>query len=524
MLKGAIKTNLKQVRFAAFFLQHFLRLTSLLFFMLDIRLQFTDFLLEVQPYILQKPYYGDLSAINALFEKCIKQSVHTFKEFVQWYNRLTANSLKIENGKVEWIDTCKLLIFRQRLLGKELGYIQYPPEPETTKKNPFQELLSILNEPLFSPAPRLLLGTGIQEVYYSDVEKLLKADTAQVRLARLRAQTLVQKPFFEVCTDNNHTRVLGNILFSVKYGIYTRNNLPDFRNVHTRIRNANISLAIKECVLKQIHFLPLYNQHTDTLLGDCSYLDTCHKMKTCRYLHYYTLVPNKHKEESVENDGLDLEYTIGECFSRREVTEAQWISCDVRFLPLNILGKFSVIINDPAWDIHMSLPYGTCKDSELQALDIPSLQDEGVLFLWVTGRSIDVGRKALVKWGYKISDEMVWVKLNQLKRTIVTGRTGHWLNHSKEHLLVGLKGNPIWLNTKVDCEVIVSGTRETLRKPDEVYDIVDRLVGVHARKLEIFGRDHNTRPGWFTIGNQLTGEKIVEPEVIRKYEEYKRSI
>jgi Transcriptional activator, adenine-specific DNA methyltransferase len=143
-----------------------------------------------------------------------------------------------------------------------------------------------------------------------------------------------------------------------------------------------------------------------------------------------------------------------------------------------------------------------------------------VIFLWVTGRSIDIGRKALVKWGYKICNEMVWVKLNQLKRTIVTGRTGHWLNHSKEHLLVGLKGNPIWLNRRLDMDVVVSATRETLRKPDEIYDIAERMVGVHARKLEIFGRDHNTRPGWFTIGNQLQGDSICEASVRHKYDEY----
>ncbi len=32
----------------------------------------------------------------------------------------------------------------------------------------------------------------------------------------------------------------------------------------------------------------------------------------------------------------------------------------------------------------------------------------------------------------------------------------------------------------------------------QLYGIVERLVGPHARKLEIFGRDHNTRPGWFS--------------------------
>ena len=38
---------------------------------------------------------------------------------------------------------------------------------------------------------------------------------------------------------------------------------------------------------------------------------------------------------------------------------------------------------------------------------------------------------------YQRIDELIWVKTNQLQRIIRTGRTGHWLNHGKEHCLVG---------------------------------------------------------------------------------------
>lgn len=42
---------------------------------------------------------------------------------------------------------------------------------------------------------------------------------------------------------------------------------------------------------------------------------------------------------------------------------------------------------------------------------------------------------------------------------------------------------------------------ETSRKPDEVYGVIERLAP-HGRKLELFGRKHNIRPGWLTLGNQ----------------------
>ena len=213
-------------------------------------------------------------------------------------------------------------------------------------------------------------------------------------------------------------------------------------------------------------------------------------------------------------------YTHGSCSSTmiKEVLPPQWIRCDVRKFNFSILGKFSVVVADPAWNIHMNLPYGTCNDIELLELPLDELQDEGVLFLWVTGRAIELGKESLTKWGYKVINEVSWIKTNQLGRTIVTGRTGHWLNHSKEHLLVGLKGNPAWLNKHIDLDIIVSTTRETSRKPDELYGMIERMVGKHARKLEIFGRDHNIRAGWFTIGNQLTGSCIHELDIKAKYE------
>jgi N6-adenosine-specific RNA methylase IME4 len=32
----------------------------------------------------------------------------------------------------------------------------------------------------------------------------------------------------------------------------------------------------------------------------------------------------------------------------------------------------------------------------------------------------------------------------------------------------------------------------------------DIRLAPHGRKLELFGRKHNTRPGWLTLGNQCT--------------------
>jgi len=185
---------------------------------------------------------------------------------------------------------------------------------------------------------------------------------------------------------------------------------------------------------------------------------------------------------------------------------------------MSTLGKFSVIMADPPWDIHMELPYGTMADEEMKKLDIPSLQDDGYIFLWVTGRAMELGRECLKVWGYERCDELIWVKTNQLQRIIRTGRTGHWLNHSKEHCLVGVKGkpDPRLFNKGIDCDIIVAEVRATSHKPDEVYGLIERL-SPGTRKVELFGRPHNIQPNWITLGNQLDGVRLIEPELVRKF-------
>ena len=103
----------------------------------------------------------------------------------------------------------------------------------------------------------------------------------------------------------------------------------------------------------------------------------------------------------------------------------QWIQCDVRNFDMSCLGKFSVIMADPPWDIHMELPYGTMSDKEMVGLPIPLLQDHGFIFLWVTGRAMEIGRECLKSWGYRRCEDLIWVKINQLGKLIRTGRTGY---------------------------------------------------------------------------------------------------
>lgn len=75
----------------------------------------------------------------------------------------------------------------------------------------------------------------------------------------------------------------------------------------------------------------------------------------------------------------------------------------------------------------------------------------------------------------------------------------------------------LWANRGVDADVIVSEVRETSRKPEEIYSIIERIApGRSRRRLELFGRKHNARSGWLTLGNQLGDTCIYDEEVVNR--------
>lgn len=337
-------------------------------------------------------------------------------------------------------------------------------------------------------------------------------------------------------------------------------------------RNGN---GVQAC--DKLHFKKIIAKHTEESLGDCSFLNTCFHMDSCKYVHYevdydgkQAKHPKHHKTKSPalnntpKNSSNPFPFdTVDKCqdaiaSGRKSLRDQpnpdqqqasssktpskyalspeeqaridirnrkrfktvlyppQWIQCDLRYFDMSLLGKFSVVMADPPWDIHMELPYGTMSDDEMRKLNVPALQDEGVIFLWVTGRAMELGRECLALWGYERCDEIIWVKTNQLQRIIRTGRTGHWLNHGKEHCLVGIKGNPTEMNRGLDCDIIVAEVRATSHKPDEIYGIIERL-SPGTRKIELFGRAHNVQPNWITLGNQLDGVRLVEPTLIEAF-------
>ena len=109
--------------------------------------------------------------------------------------------------------------------------------------------------------------------------------------------------------------------------------------------------------------------------------------------------------------------------------------------------RFDAVMIDPPWQLSTSDPargvtikYPTMTDDNIMDLDIGSLQTDGFLFLWAINSKIVVSLKMIKEWGYKLVDEIQWVKLT-VKGKIAKGHA-HYLQHSKETCFVAVKGNP----------------------------------------------------------------------------------
>jgi mRNA (2'-O-methyladenosine-N6-)-methyltransferase len=108
---------------------------------------------------------------------------------------------------------------------------------------------------------------------------------------------------------------------------------------------------------------------------------------------------------------------------------------------------FDVITIDPPWQLSSANPtrgvaiaYDTLNDKEILQMPFDKLQTDGYIFIWVINAKYRFALDIMDKFGYKLVDEIVWVK-QTVNGKIAKGH-GYYLQHAKETCLVGLKGTP----------------------------------------------------------------------------------
>lgn len=181
-------------------------------------------------------------------------------------------------------------------------------------------------------------------------------------------------------------------------------------------------------------------------------------------------------------------------------------------------GKYGAILCDAPWNFKTYSDKGKGRSAEKHyetmswrdLLDLPVrdlAKTDCVLFMWATDPMLVNALNLMYEWGFIYKTvAFTWVKSNKNARwgadsAYFTGM-GYWTRSNPEMCLLGTKGHPRRLAKDVR-QLIVSSRREHSRKPDEIHDRIEALVG--GPYLELFARSQTK--GWDVWGDET--EKFV---------------
>ena len=162
-------------------------------------------------------------------------------------------------------------------------------------------------------------------------------------------------------------------------------------------------------------------------------------------------------------------------------------------------GVFDLIYADPPWfsqnadsDWAPENHYPTLPLEPIKALEVPAAED-AVLFLWGLGCQLPQALEVIEAWGFRYVAQAVWIKDSI--------GLGSWVRYRHEPLFVAVRGKMRAPDPEHRFDsVIEAPRREHSRKPDEVYERIERAYP-NCSKLELFARG-KARPGWTAWGNQ----------------------
>ncbi|CAG8521578.1 10963_t:CDS:2 [Scutellospora calospora] len=202
-------------------------------------------------------------------------------------------------------------------------------------------------------------------------------------------------------------------------------------------------------------------------------------------------------------------------------TPPTYLKADLRTFDLKSLGiKFDVILIDPPLEEKSPLVAGTNPDywtyDEIISLFDNVAANPSFIFIW-SGDSdgLDRGRQLLLKWGYRRCEDIVWIKTNKKWEGSRFIEPRSIFQRTKEHCIMGIRGtvrrstDGHFIHCNVDTDVIISEEPPfgSTAKPEELYHIIEHFC-LGRRRLELFGEDHNIRPGWLTIGTGLSSSNF----------------
>jgi N6-adenosine-specific RNA methylase IME4 len=174
-------------------------------------------------------------------------------------------------------------------------------------------------------------------------------------------------------------------------------------------------------------------------------------------------------------------------------------------------GKFGTILADPPWRFANRTGKMAPEHKRLMRYETLSMQDiyelpvaqfalpQSHLYLWVPNALILEGLETMKRWGFSYKTNIIWHKIR--KDGGPDGRgVGFYFRNVTEMVLFGVRGSLRTLSPgRRQVNFIATRKREHSRKPDELYNIIERCSP--GPYLELFAR--HRQKGWAQWGDEI---------------------
>jgi N6-adenosine-specific RNA methylase IME4 len=207
--------------------------------------------------------------------------------------------------------------------------------------------------------------------------------------------------------------------------------------------------------------------------------------------------------------------------ARRAERIAKLVEISKRNAPLPQDRKYPILLCDPPWQYEhptfslsrdIEEKYPTMALEDICALPVAQLAAaDAMLFLWVPPPILEQAFRVITAWGFDYRTGFVWVKPSI--------GMGNFVRQQHEHLLIARRGDlPTPEPAQRPSSIIEAPRREHSRKPDEAYELIERMYP-ELPKIELFAR--RARPGWNMWGNEAPvvtdpGDRLDIPDCLRR--------
>ena len=171
--------------------------------------------------------------------------------------------------------------------------------------------------------------------------------------------------------------------------------------------------------------------------------------------------------------------------------------------------QFDVILMDPPWILQtkkmtrgVEIMYEQMPENDIASIPLNFVQKDGYIFMWVVAKEFSNGLRMLELWGYEVINTIHWIKTS--RKGIYFPSNGYYLLHTKETLLIGVKGKGVEFMRHDQFNDLLVQPRNIRQshKPNRLYRMIESIFP-NCKYLEIFARPHNLRKKWVSLGLEI---------------------